>query len=73
MTAKEDRQENFKMKCFSACLCDFCENGKETPEEIAAFKKFAKFEKEAKQLTRLLMQYFKFKVATHWLCLHKVH
>ena len=50
MTAKEDRQENFKMKCFSACLCDFCENGKETPEEIDAFKKFAKFEKEAKQL-----------------------
>ena len=50
MTAKEDRQENFKTKCFSACLCDFCENGKETPEEIAAFKKFAKFEEEANQL-----------------------
>ena len=50
MTGKEDRQENFKRKCFSACLCDFCENGKETPEEIAAFKKFAKFEEEANQL-----------------------
>ena len=59
MTGKEDRQENFKRKCFSACLCDFCENGKETLEEIAAFKKFAKFEEEAKQLRNLELENLK--------------
>ena len=59
MTGKEDRQENFKNKCFSACFCDFCENGKETPEEMAAFKKFAKFEEEAKQLRNLELENLK--------------
>ena len=63
MTGKEGRQENFKRKCFSACfnpcLCDFCENGKETLEEIAAFKKFAKFEEEAKHLRNLELENLK--------------